>query len=344
MRTSIQFKIVMIYLSIIFMIMMVSGTFIVYNIEQRDYKNIHIKLEKRAEALAVALDWQNGLAGSKEDIISKMSGIDDASHIYILDSEGKVNLATSSQWLDGETVKSEVVIRAISTKKPATAQIKHFVSRNTGPEYTDHALPIIDQQTGEITAIIYVAANVQEVYDNMMEVMKTIASGSLIAMFITGLFGIVFSKMITSPIKQLTTNAKRFAAGDYIKRIPIESNDEIGELTQSFNYMATQLGNTMEAITSEKNKLEKIFEHMADGVMAFDREGVLIHANSVCYEMIGALNMNHRFDYIFPKLGVTLAFSKLLQEKQSIVKEDIFEINKRYLNMHFAPYENAKGE
>lgn len=344
MRTSIQLKIVMIYLSIIFMIMMVSGTFIVYNIEERDYKNTHIELEKLAEALAVQLNWQNGLISSEEDIKGKMNVVNVASHIYILDADGKVNLATGSQWLDGETVKSEVVIRAISTKKPATAQIRHFVNENTGPQYTDHALPIINQETGEIAAIIYVAANIQEIYDNMMEVMRTIALGSVVAMFITGLFGIAFSKMITSPIKQLTNSAKRFAAGDYIKRIPIESNDEIGELTQSFNYMATQLGNTMEAIISEKNKLEKIFEHMADGVMAFDREGVLIHANSVCYEMLGPLNMNHRFDYIFPKLGVTLAFARLLQEKQSIVKEDIFEINKRYLNMHFAPYENAKKE
>lgn len=342
MRTSIQIKIVMIYLAIILIIMMVIGTFIVYNTEERDYRGIQANLERIAEDVEVSLDWQTREL-KLADIKNKTNSINE-NHIYILDAKGKVDLGTSSQLLPGETVKSEVVIRAISTKKPATANIIHFASRNTGLSYTDHARPIIDPATGEIKAIIYVAASIEQVYDNMREVMKTIALGSLVAMIITGLFGLAFSRMITAPIKQLTTSAKKLAAGDYIKRIPIESNDEIGELTQSFNYMATQLGNTMEAITSEKNKLEKIFEHMADGVMAFNRQGVLIHANSVCYEMMGALNMDHRFDYIFPKLGVNVSFDKLLEEKETVAAEDILVINDKYLNMHFAPYVSAKEE
>ncbi|MDF2614099.1 MAG: cell wall metabolism sensor histidine kinase WalK [Clostridia bacterium] len=342
MKTSIQLKIVMIYLSVIIIIMMVIGTFIVYNIEERDYKNIHRNLEKRAAELEVRLDWQTGEVEAR-DLKNNVDMVNE-NHIYILGAEGKVDLGTSSQHRKGDTVRSEVVIRAISTKKPATANIIHFASQNIGLQYTDHARPIIDPATGEITAIIYVAASIEEVYNNMMEVMKTIALGSLVAMIITGLFGVAFSRMITAPIKQLTTSAKKLAAGDYIKRIPIESNDEIGELTQSFNYMATQLGKTMEAITSEKNKLEKIFEHMADGVMAFNRQGVLIHANSVCYEMLGALNMDHRFDYIFPKLGMDLSFDKLLEGKEEAAAEDMLMINSKYLSMHFAPYVSAKGE
>ncbi len=341
MKTSIQLKIVMIYLSIILIIMIVSGTFIVYNIEERDYKTIQANIEKRAADLEVRLNWQTI---TKEDIKDKVDS-DGKEHIYILTPDGKVSFGTSSELMRGETVKSEVVIRAISTGKPATAPIIHFASKSIEQKkFTDHARPVIDPSTGSVTAIIYVSASIEQVYDNMLEVMKTIAMGSLVAMLITGIFGIAFSRMITAPIKQLTTSAKKLAEGDVIRRIPIESKDEIGELTQSFNYMAMQLGNTMETIISEKNKLEKIFEHMADGVMAFNRQGVLIHANSVCYEMLGALNMDHRFDYIFPKLGLSLSFDKLLTEKQTIIAEDMPIINDKYLSMHFAPYTSAKDE
>jgi len=339
MKTSIQLKIVTIYLAVIIIIMMVIGTFIVYDLEEREYKNIQANLEKSAEELEVRSSWQTGTLE-----VEDMKDIINENYIYLLDASGKVTGGTNSELSPGDTVKSEVVIRAISTKKPATAAIVHFASRSTGQRYTDHARPIINAANGEITAIIYVAASIEKVYDNMMEVMKTIVLGSLVAMFIAGLFGLAFSRMITAPIKQLTTSAKKLAAGDYIKRIPIESNDEIGELTQSFNYMATQLGNTMETITSEKNKLEKIFEHMADGVMAFNRQGVLIHANSVCYEMLGALNMDHRFDYIFPKIGMNRSFDKLLDAKEAIVAEDILYVNNRYLSMHFAAYVSAKEE
>lgn len=341
MRTSIQLKIVMIYLSVIIIVMMVIGTFIVYNIEERDYKNVQANLQKIAVEIEVLLNWQ---AGNIEDIKNKKINIINENHIYILDPEGRVNLGTNSELLIGETVKSEVVIRAIHTKKSATAPIAHFANKRTGSKYTDHARPIIDPVTGEITAIIYVAANIEQIYDNMSEVMRTIALGSVVAMLITGLFGLAFSKMITSPIKELTTSAKRLAAGNLIKRIPIESNDEIGDLTQSFNYMATQLGNTMEAVVSEKNKLEKIFEHMADGVMAFDKEGMLIHTNSLCYEMLGALNMDHRFDHIFPKLGMKISFYELLEAGVSKVAEEMLTINNKHLRIHFAPYASAKDE
>lgn len=344
MRTSIQLKIVMIYLSVIVIIMMVSGTFIVYNIEERDYRNIQTELEKIADDLEVRLDWDTDNEQTEEVIRDKLDRINE-NQVYILDPQGRVQLATGSDFVVGQTVPSQVVISAISTKKPATANIEHFASKSMEErKYTDHARPIIDASTGEIEAIIYVTGSIEAVYQNMMEVMKTIALGSLVAMFITGLFGIAFSKMITSPIKQLTTSAKKLAAGDYIKRIPIESSDEIGELTQSFNFMATQLGNTMEAITSEKNKLEKIFEHMADGVMAFNRQGVLIHANSVCYEMLGTHNMDHRFDYIFPKLGIQVSFDKLLEDSEAVSAEDIIALNEKYISMHFAAYANAKKE
>ncbi len=342
MRTSIQLKIVMIYLSVIMIVMMIIGTFIVYNIEERDYKSIQSDLQELADEIKVRLNWQTQKP-NLEDIKSRINVIH-VNHIYILTPEGKVDAGTNSELLIGETVKSEVVIRAINTKKPATAAIVHFANKNTGPKYTDHATPIVDPYTNEITAIIYVAANIARVYENMSEVIKTLAIGSIVAMGIAVLFGIAFSKMITAPIKQLTANAKKLAAGDLIKRMPIESNDEIGELTQSFNYMAIKLGHTMEAIISEKNKLEKIFEHMADGVMAFDREGVLIHTNSICYEMLGSLNMDHRFNYIFPKLGMKVSFEQLLKGGETVAAGEILEVNGRYLSMHFASYASAKDE
>ena len=305
MKISLQLKIVAIYLSVIVIMMMVIGTFIIYNIEERDYRSIQQNLETVANGVQMRIDWPtvNWRINEKTltDMKEKADIINTNLFMYILDEDGRVRIGTSSDYMPGDTVASEVVIRAIQGKQPATAQIVHFASKSINDKkMTDHARPIIDPVTGDIKAIIYVAASTEKVYENMIEVLKTITLGSLVAMVVTGLFGIVFSKMITDPIKQLTSSAKKLAAGDYIRRIPIESNDEIGELTQSFNYMATQLGNTMAAITTEKNKLEKIFEHMADGVMAFNRQGVLVHANSVCYEMLGSLNMDHRFAHVFP--------------------------------------------
>lgn len=48
-------------------------------------------------------------------------------------------------------------------------------------------------------------------------------------------------KIFLEPIKTINNTAKRFALGEVYKRVEINSNDEIGELSNSFNYMADSL-------------------------------------------------------------------------------------------------------
>lgn len=64
----------------------------------------------------------------------------------------------------------------------------------------------------------------------------------LLSIFIIGLFMYFLSKKtLVTPIKIINSTAKRFALGDVYKRIEINSRDEIGELANSFNYMAESL-------------------------------------------------------------------------------------------------------
>lgn len=52
---------------------------------------------------------------------------------------------------------------------------------------------------------------------------------------------LLFKKLLVNPIKIINNTAKSFATGDVYKRIEIKSEDEIGELSNSFNYMAESL-------------------------------------------------------------------------------------------------------
>ncbi len=333
MKTSIQLKIVLIYLCTIILIMLISGTYIVYRTEEKDYKGIQSTIETMAENIELRRNWNLDDLGNQ---------VGDQYEIYSLDKDGRVERTIRGTIGRGQIVKEEVVIRAIRTQKSATAKIEHF-SVFTGKEYTDHARIILDDNE-DIERIIYIKASTLEVHNNIFGIMQTIAIGLIIAMFITALCGIVFANMITAPIKALTNNSKKLAAGNSITRIPVEAADEIGELTQSFNYMASQLSTTMEVVTSEKNKLEKIFEHMADGVMAFNKQGVLVHVNSACYDMIGATSMGPNFEQVFENIGLDVNFEELLDGKHYEQVDQTLTLGDRYLKMHFDAYLNAKKE
>ena len=329
-KVSIQTKVILIYLCIIIMIMVVSGTFIVYQTEENDFKNIQQTMEN--------ISYQIASTGSYDDIKEAASNISDSYGIYTLDQDGRVIDNSKYELQIGEKVKSEVVISAIVNQREATSSFRHFSSLTSKEGYLDHARPTSDG------TIIYVRAKTIDVYNNMVSIIKTIIMGLVLALIITGICGITFANMITAPIKTLTANSKKLAAGNTINRIPVEASDEIGELTQSFNYMASQLSATMEVVTSEKNKLEKLFEHMADGVMAFNRQGILIHGNSVCYEMLGNDKMGPNFEIIFERLHIEADFDKLLAGHHYESADEYVIVDDKYLKMQFDAYLNAKGE
>jgi len=49
------------------------------------------------------------------------------------------------------------------------------------------------------------------------------------------------SRHMTVPIRRLVTGTKAIAGGDYKMSVPVQTNDEIGELAASFNHMAAEL-------------------------------------------------------------------------------------------------------
>ena len=53
--------------------------------------------------------------------------------------------------------------------------------------------------------------------------------------------GLYFIKSIVNPIRNVSNTARKIAMGDFETKIEIERNDEIGELCDTINYMATEL-------------------------------------------------------------------------------------------------------
>lgn len=77
----------------------------------------------------------------------------------------------------------------------------------------------------------------------------------VIGMLITTMifaFAFFLSRSITSPIIKLKNAAGKIAGGTMEVNLPIQSNDEIGELTIAFNTMAAQLNRQQEELAEER--------------------------------------------------------------------------------------------
>jgi two-component system, OmpR family, phosphate regulon sensor histidine kinase PhoR len=78
------------------------------------------------------------------------------------------------------------------------------------------------------------------------------------------------SGILIRPIKELQLAASCVAKGDLDSRVNIISDDEIGQLGDTFNYMADQLKATIKDALDKQNRVEAILKSMESGVIAVD--------------------------------------------------------------------------
>jgi two-component system phosphate regulon sensor histidine kinase PhoR len=97
---------------------------------------------------------------------------------------------------------------------------------------------------------------------------------SLVIAFILAIVIAFFSSLIISkPIKEVAWVSKSIAAGDYTKRILIDSKDELGDLARAFNNMSEQIRTRIDEVIAERARLEAVLLSMFEGVMVLDAQG-----------------------------------------------------------------------
>jgi signal transduction histidine kinase len=87
----------------------------------------------------------------------------------------------------------------------------------------------------------------EEFQDNPAEtaflyrIRTTLIVGAIGAVGISLLLGILLTRTLTRPIRELTTATRAVAEGNYEQKVSVRSKDELGELASSFNLMSTEL-------------------------------------------------------------------------------------------------------
>ena len=126
---------------------------------------------------------------------------------------------------------------------------REYVGRHVPQEiFSRGYLLRVDHQ---VIGILYPAALFGDTFTMMQEefakaMMGGIAKGVLIISLFAIVIGIGLSVSIATPLKELTQATKRMAKGRFSEPLPIYGNDEISDLSRSFNSMANELEKSTE--------------------------------------------------------------------------------------------------
>ncbi|HET9411901.1 MAG TPA: ATP-binding protein [Candidatus Saccharimonadales bacterium] len=114
---------------------------------------------------------------------------------------------------------------------------------------------------------------------NLLFIIVLTSSGAIV------LIALGLTRFFTQPILQIATIARRIGRGDFLARTFVRRNDEIGMLAESINAMGISLDTFVTSIESQRNRLEVILNSTKEGILAIDKQGMIVLVNQAAAEM-----------------------------------------------------------
>jgi len=130
-----------------------------------------------------------------------------------------------------------------------------------------------------ITGIFRLAIPLSDIKTIESKMLRTIAIVMIFAILATLGASFIVSIMISRPLSEMATIAKRLAGGDFSRKAIVHSNDETGDLAAALNNMADEINTKVRSLSSEKAKLEAILSSMFEGILLTDERGEILLAN-----------------------------------------------------------------
>ena len=104
--------------------------------------------------------------------------------------------------------------------------------------------------------LLYTRQDVSWVFQQQDAMFQSCAIITALALGIAAVIMAAVCGILTQPIRQLSLATKKIAAGEYGKRAPVMSRDEVGALTRDFNTMADALEKHIEELKEEARRRE----------------------------------------------------------------------------------------
>lgn len=136
-------------------------------------------------------------------------------------------------------------------------------------------------------AIVRVALPLRQIEADVSRLRKSVLVAGLLAALLGALLALFIAERTARPVYRLTDVAVRLAEGDLNAHLLPTTRDEIGRLTDAFNYMAAQIREKVSTLAGERARLAAVLAHMSDGVLITDKTGRVRLINPAAAQLLG---------------------------------------------------------
>ena len=345
MNHSIKSRFILIYVVLVLISMFIASTFIIDRLENVQIETATSSMVRTMDTLATTTSAffkdNNYETLPQLDATLKDWGISSEESAYIISPDKAPRILASTENISPKESEDAYSVKFIEPKLVMDAASgktrEKIVEYENQKDVEKHIARPILSGDGSILAIIYMTRNLNSIYSVIDDSKVIITYATLISLITTSILGYFIANSITGPIRALTKKAKALAKGNFNQSIEVKSKDEIGELGMMFNFLTKELRESIEKMDLERSKLDTIFNYMAEGVIAIDRNNRLIHANSIAKKI---LNISEKDFYRVINLKSINLNNIDYKNEESLRGEELTKIANSFYKIKYAPYKS----
>jgi len=250
--------------------------------------NLLEELRKKAQFTALTLSGQSAVP------LPELSQVQEAT---LFNKDGKVIAFSATDGMELPEMPNTAVMRQVRMQKAYSAvefipgkglylRVVEPVPINVlnleGDILILQLLQPVPKQLAEDAEIVQAVYRDYEELSLSREGLRRLYGVTLTLVLLLSLFSalaaaFLISERLSAPLGMLAEGTRAVAQGDFSRRHPVQSRDELGILTESFNLMTQQLEEARTAaqhnqheVESARAYLESILANLSSGVLVFD--------------------------------------------------------------------------
>lgn len=291
---SIQLKFIIIYILLLLIAVQVIGSYVAREVEKELLDNFKESINDRVELLSINLQQAFNKERTEDDeeltlqqeVQSIVTDVDrGGATIQVINSQGRV-LGTNdflNQEIVGKKITEPIVQQSL---KSGSSLDDTLINSKTGDRIFVRVEPIFDTNEN-VEGVIYLHVSLEGVYGQLQNINDIFLNGSILALIISAILGVLVARAITKPILEMRRQAQVMATGDFSQKVNVYGTDEISQLAQAFNDLNDRLRHSMATIQEEQRKLSSVLSNMTEGVIATDQAGEVSLMNEAAGRLLG---------------------------------------------------------
>ncbi len=231
-----------VFLSLSFILIILTFIYNNYLAEEK-----HKLLQKSCESVSEFVEYnilQQQVGYDKYAVYYIMSNLSSVADIdvFMIDKNGVIRLCACEEWIKnggcehtGTQIKVGLIDSIISDKKNTLSTLDIY----TSPHYT--AATKIENKSGEKMGYVVATDSIDDARNLMERIAYIYIISAIVPLVLMFLALSVMTYRLTRPLRIMSDAARAMSRGDFSRRIPVTSDDEIGQLAVSFNQMTNSL-------------------------------------------------------------------------------------------------------